>query len=299
MKLQYYIKAMRLRTLPLSLGGVSLGVLLAAAGHPVQAGTVLSLILTTLSLQILSNISNELGDFLRGTDTEDRQGPEYGLASGKLSVHGIRVQMWIFVGLCMVFGLSMIRLSQGTLFSATSLGLTVLGAAAIWAAMHYTLGRNPYGYRGLGDLFVFLFFGLVAVIGAYFITAGTLDSGLLLLPAAAVGAFSVAVLNVNNIRDLKTDAGKRTTVALQLGERRAKTYQTCLIAGGWICMLAYSLLQPFNLWHFLYLPTLPLYLKHLQLVRTRSDRGLDPALPLLTLSTLLFCLLAGLGFLAA
>lgn len=299
MKLKYYIKSMRLRTLPLSLGGVTLGALLAAASHAVNPRAILFLILTTLSLQILSNVSNELGDYLHGTDTTERQGPGYGLSGGILTARDLRRMVAVFVGLTLVFGLAMIRFSQGTLFCRTSLLLVLLGAAAIWAATRYTLGKNPYGYRGLGDLFVLIFFGFVSVLGAFFVSAGMPDSWKLVLPSAAIGAFSVAVLNVNNIRDMKTDAENRVTVALKLGTRRAKTYQACLIAGGWICMLLYSLLNPFSLLRFLYLPTLPLFVRHLQLVRTRNDRGLDPALPLLTLSTLLFSLLAGAGFLLA
>ena len=288
---------MRPRTLPLSLAGVCLGVFLAAASHPVQAGTVVFLLLTTVCLQTLSNLSNELGDHLRGTDTADRQGPAYGIASGELTADDLKKLIRLFVLLCLVFGAVMIRFSVGTLVSWISAGLMLLGAAAIRAAMRYTLGKNPYGYRGLGDLFVFLFFGLVSVLGACFVMTLTLDSWALLLPASSIGFFSVGVLNVNNIRDMKTDGRYRVTVALKLGERNARIYQTALVAAGWVCMAAYSCIPPFSLRHFLYVPTLPLYVRHLQLVRTRHDRALDPALPLLSLSTLLFALLAGAGFL--
>ena len=163
--------------------------------------------------------------------------------------------------------------------------------------MKYTLGRNPYGYRGLGDVYVFLFFGLVAVMGAYFVASHTLFWRLL-LPGAAVGCFSVGVLNVNNIRDMETDAANRVTVAIRLGERKAKIYQTVLIVLGWIFMLAYCQLRMFSWWHYLFVFTLPLFILHLRGVWKRSGKALDPMLPLLVMSTFLFCLLAGIGFCA-
>ena len=164
-------------------------------------------------------------------------------------------------------------------------------------AMKYTLGRNPYGYRGMGDFYVFLFFGLVAVLGGYFVSCHTLFWRLL-LPAAAVGCFSVGVLNVNNIRDMETDAPNRVTVAIRLGERNAKIYQTALVVLGWVLMLAYCQLRMFSWWHYLFVLTLPLYVLHLRGVWKRTGRALDPMLPLLVVSTFLFCLLAGLGFCA-
>ena len=172
-----------------------------------------------------------------------------------------------------------------------------MGAGAIMGAMKYTLGRNPYGYRGLGDVYVFLFFGLVAVMGGYFVASHTLFWRLL-LPGAAVGCFSVGVLNVNNIRDMETDAANRVTVAIRLGERKAKIYQTILIVLGWILMLAYCQLRMFSWWHYLFVITLPLFILHLRGVWKRKGKHLDPMLPLLVMSTFLFCLLAGVGFCA-
>jgi len=196
----------------------------------------------------------------------------------------------------MGFGLAMVWVSWGSIFGLTQLLILMLGAAAIIAAMRYTLGRNPYGYRGLGDLYVFLFFGLVAVLGAYFVCAHTIPTWRLLLPGAAVGCFCIGVLNVNNIRDMETDAPNRVTVAIRLGERRAKIYQTVLICLGWVLMTFYCFMRILDPWHFLYVLTLPLYVKHLRGVWARTGRELDPMLPLLVMSTFLFCLLGGLGF---
>ena len=288
---------MRLRTLPLSTGGVILGILLATADFKVDVWVAILIVLTTVCLQILSNLSNELGDVLHGTDTEDRQGPQYGLNSGVLTIGEMKVLIGIFVALCIISGTAMTLLSFGTLWDLTPILVLLLGAGAIVGAMKYTLGRNPYGYRGLGDFYVFVFFGLVAVLGSYFVASHTLFWRLL-LPGAAVGCFSVGVLNVNNIRDMETDAANRVTVAIRLGERKAKIYQTILIVLGWILMLAYCQLRIFSWWHYLFVITLPLFILHLRGVWKRKGKHLDPMLPLLVMSTFLFCLLAGVGFCA-
>lgn len=291
------VKSMRLRTLPLSTGGVLLGILLATADYRVSWGVAVLTVLTTVCLQILSNLSNELGDVLHGTDTPERLGPQYGLNSGELTVTQMKRLIGLFVVLCMVSGTAMTWYSFGTLLDLTPILVLLLGAAAITGAMKYTLGRNPYGYRGLGDVYVFLFFGIVAVCGAYFVVSHTMFWRLL-LPGAAVGCFSVGVLNVNNIRDMKTDARNRVTVAIRLGEHRAKIYQSILIVLGWALMVAYCCLRFFSWWHYLYVLTLPLFVLHLRGVWQRNDRELDPMLPLLVMATFLFCVLAGVGFCA-
>ena len=296
-KFRAAVASMRLRTLPLSTGGVILGILLATADFKVDVWVAVLIVLTTVCLQILSNLSNELGDVLHGTDTEDRQGPQYGLNSGVLTIGEMKVLIGIFVALCIISGTAMTLLSFGTLWDLTPILVLLLGAGAIMGAMKYTLGRNPYGYRGLGDFYVFVFFGLVAVLGSYFVASHTLFWRLL-LPGAAVGCFSVGVLNVNNIRDMKTDAANRVTVAIRLGERKAKIYQTILIVLGWLFMLVYCQLRMFSWWHYLFVITLPLFILHLRGVWKREGKQLDPMLPLLVMSTFLFCLLAGIGFCA-
>ncbi|MBQ6198677.1 MAG: 1,4-dihydroxy-2-naphthoate octaprenyltransferase [Bacteroidales bacterium] len=291
------IKSMRLRTLPLSMAGVLLGILLAVADYKVDFWAAVLIVLTTICLQILSNLSNELGDVLRGTDTAEREGPGYGLNTGEMTVGQMKVLIGVFVGLCMVFGALMTWRAFGTLWGLTPILVLMLGAAAIAGAMKYTLGRNPYGYRAKGDIYVFLFFGLVAVLGAYFVcTQGIGLTWKLLLPATGIGCFSVGVLNVNNIRDMKTDAANRVTVAIKLGEHRAKIYQTVLICLGWCCMIAFTLLNWPDWRHWLWVATLPLYIVHLRGVWTRTGRALDPMLPLLVMSTFALSLLMGLGF---
>lgn len=289
------IRSMRLRTLPLSTAGILLGILLACAEHSVPWYVILLTILTTISLQILSNMSNELGDWLSGVDGTGREGPKYGIEGGGLTEDEMRSCIRITVLVCCILGLAMIRSSFGTILCMESEILVVLGAAAIWAAMHYTLGNKPYGYRGFGDIFVFIFFGLVPVAGGYFVCSHVIDFRTL-IPGAAIGLFSVGVLNVNNIRDMKSDAGTRITVPLRLGEHKAKIYHTVLITGGWTLMLLYTVIFTHGWQPFLYIITLPLYIKHLSGVWKLSGRGLDPMLPMLVISTFIFSLLAGAGY---
>ena len=296
MTLKACIKSMRLRTLPLSLAGVILGVMLAADKTDVSPWTAALIFLTTVCLQILSNLSNELGDTLSGTDSADRQGPKYALGSGDMTIGDIKKLILMFIGLCVISGLAMIQVSFGSLFKTESICLEALGAAAIVGAMKYTLGKNPYGYKGLGDVFVFIFFGLVSVLGGYYVAARELPPILMLLPAAAIGLFSVGVLNVNNTRDMKTDAVNRVTVAIRLGLRGARIYQTVLIAMGWVLMVTFCLLYKPDPGHFLFLAVAPLHMVHLRGVWTRTEKALDPMLPLLV-STFILSILAGAGFL--
>lgn len=295
-KISYYVKSMRLRTLPLSLAGVVLGISLAAADYRINWKVALMIMFTTVCLQILSNISNELGDVLSGVDTDERKGPQYSLGEGGLTVAEMKRFIVVMAVMCALSGLLMLQLSFGTLLELEPVCLVILGAAAIGGAIKYTLGRNPYGYRGLGDISVFIFFGIVSVLGAYFVAAHSIPSWIFVLPAVAIGLFSVGVLNVNNIRDMKTDAGIRVTTPLRIGLEWARIYQTVLIAGGWLCLLAFNLMRYPDPWHWGFFVTLPLFAVHLRGVWTRVDRDLDPMLPLLVMSTFATALLMGFGY---
>ncbi len=289
---------MRLRTLPLSLAGVVLGIMLAAADFRISWKVALLIMLTTVCLQILSNICNELGDTISGVDGENRKGPQYSLEEGGLTISDMKRFIVVMAVVCVLSGLLMLQVSFGTLLEIEPICLMLLGAAAIGGAIKYTLGRNPYGYRGLGDISVFIFFGIVSVLGSYFVAAHTIPSMIFILPAAAIGLFSVGVLNVNNIRDMKTDAGLRVTTPLRLGLKGARIYHTILISGGWLCLTAFNLMRFSDPWHWLFFITLPLYIIHLRGVWTREDRALDPMLPMLVMSTFALALLMGFGYLA-
>lgn len=313
------LKSMRLRTLPLSLAGVIVGIALASTVGALDVPVVIALLFTTAFLQILSNLSNELGDTLHGTDTDGRQGIRYSIQDGEMTVPQMKGLICVVAALCCASGLVMVWCSFGTVFAVEPLCLLALGAAAIWAAMRYTLGRNPYGYRGLGDVFVFIFFGLVSVLGAGYVCSHVICL-LWVLPSAAIGCWSIGVLNVNNIRDMKTDAATRTTVALKLGVTRARVYQTVLVIAGWLCMLSFNLLSSgmfsgcggawgcglggcaagiygvgAGWFRWAYFATIPLFYLHLKGVWTRLDRALDPMLPLLVLTTFLTSILFGVA----
>ena len=291
------LRSMRLRTLPLSLAGIVLGILLAVSEHDFSFLTVILLALTTVSLQILSNLSNELGDTLSGTDRSDRQGIHYSIQDGLMTVPEMKRLIGCFAILSCLLGFGMVWSAFGTVLAPLPLAFLALGAAAVWSAMHYTPGKRPYGYRGLGDIFVFVFFGLATVCGGYFLTCLEWDWSIL-LPGAAIGCFSVGVLNVNNIRDMKSDAATRVTMALRLGERRARIYQTVLIVAGWVLMTVFALTcRPFRPWHLLYIVSVFRFIRHLRGVWSLQGRALDPMLPMLVLATALFAVTGGIGFL--
>ena len=271
---------MRLRTLPLSLAGVVCGGVMGYTAPACRPWTHLFLLLTTVSLQVLTNLSNELGDHLSGVDGEGREGPNYSMTDGGLTVK----QMWGAINgmvvACCLFGLLMV------LLSGCPWWVLLLGAAAIWAATHYTLGKKPYGYIGLGDLFVFIFFGLVSVLGSYYVIAHTLPFEIWLwAPAVGVGLLSVAVLNVNNIRDMQSDEGIRKTIPLRIGAIPAKIYQTLLVVLGVACFM-------WNEEHLAFCAiTIPFFVWHIIGVWRRKGKRLDPMLPLLVISTFVLALI--------
>ncbi|MDD5915881.1 MAG: 1,4-dihydroxy-2-naphthoate octaprenyltransferase [Bacteroidales bacterium] len=295
MNIKACIRSLRLRTLPLSMAGIVAGLAISLSYGSLDTAVVITLITTTALLQILTNLSNELGDTLKGTDTAERQGIRYSLQDGEISIPQMKGLIATAALLCCISGLAMIHFSFGTLFATEPLLLIVLGAAAIWAAMRYTLGKNPYGYNAKGDISVFIFFGLVSVAGSAYVCTHSF-SPLWLLPAAAIGCWSVAVLNVNNIRDMKSDAATRVTIAMKLGVRRARIYQTLLICIGWLLLLTYSLLNVRPMaWVLCFMLTIPLFVIHLKGVWTREDKALDPMLPLLVMASFATALIMLIG----
>ena len=200
-----WIKAFRLRTLPLSLSATVLGSFLGFAGDSFKWGVFIFGSLTTLFLQILSNLANDYGDAVKGTDNEGRLGPLRVTQSGLVSRQQMRWMIGIFAFLSLVSGSLLIWIG---LRGGDMLGYAIfflLGFAAIFAAIKYTIGKKPYGYVGLGDLMVFVFFGIVGVAGTYFLHTNTFHVSIL-LPASSVGLLSMGVLNLNNMRDHENDA---------------------------------------------------------------------------------------------
>ena len=296
-KTRAWIHAFRLRTLPLALSSIIMSSMLAAAVHSFSWSIMILATLTTLLLQILSNLSNDYGDSESGIDNEDRVGPVRAIQSGSITAEEMKQMMILFAVLALLSGLLLVY--QGTHHLEMSYGLIfiMLGIAAITAAIKYTVGKNPYGYRGMGDFYVFVFFGLIGTMGTYFLQTNTLPFSIF-FPAFSVGLLSVGVLNVNNMRDIINDelSGKRTIVVM-MGSHVAKIYHLLLIGVAFLGALIYVLINYTSLYNFLFLIAFIPLAFHARRVWGNNEPGLlDPELKILALCTLLFSLLLGLGF---
>lgn len=299
-----WISAFRPRTLPLALASIFTGGFLAKAaevngkiGEGHFRGSVVALAaLTTILLQILSNLANDYGDSQNGADSIHRQGPQRAVQSGAITPAQMKRGMWICGLLALASGLALLWVALGAAGLGLFLGFLALGLAAIWAAVNYTAGSNPYGYAGLGDISVFLFFGLVGVCGTYFLQTRSLPLQVL-LPAAALGCFATAVLNVNNIRDINSDvlAGK-ITIPVRLGPVHARRYHWLLLIIGLGCATVFVALTYHSPWQWLYALAVPLFaFNAIQVWQRQESMQIDPLLKQMALSTLVFTLLFGVG----
>lgn len=295
-KFQTWISAARLRTLPLSISGILVGSSIAVAQEEFHAVIFSLALATTLGLQILSNFANDYGDFVKGTDNDDRVGPERALQSGLIS----KKEMWwgmIATGIVtFLFAVALIYIAFGNKSTFYSLIFFLLGIAAIAAAIKYTVGESAYGYKGLGDLFVFLFFGVVGVYGCYFLYSLEWDWEVL-LPSFTIGLLSAGVLNLNNMRDRNADekVGKNTLV-VKIGAEKAKKYHYILIIAAVFSIVLFSALTFTGIDDLLYFFAFIPLLGHLKRVMENVDpEQLDPELKKLALSTFLLAVLFGLG----
>ncbi|MTI20276.1 1,4-dihydroxy-2-naphthoate polyprenyltransferase [Fulvivirga sp. RKSG066] len=297
MKAKAWITAFRLRTLPLALASIGMGSFLAASEGNFQAGIFLFCALTTILLQILSNLANDYGDTINGADSEDRKGPQRMVQTGQITLAAMRKAMAIFIVLTLASGIYLLYLAFGIEWEAF-LFFFGLGLLSILAALAYTAGRKPYGYMGLGDISVLIFFGLVGVLGSYYLYAQQLKL-YLLLPAMSCGLFSVAVLNVNNIRDIDSDkkAGKYS-IPVRVGREKAVIYHWFLILTGIVAAVVYTILNFETYWQLLFLLVTPLLIKNgLAVASKKESHELDPFLKQMAISTLLFVCLFGIGLL--
>ncbi|MEQ9187268.1 MAG: 1,4-dihydroxy-2-naphthoate polyprenyltransferase [Cryomorphaceae bacterium] len=293
-KTKAWLGAMRLRTLPLALASTLTGGFLAMNDGSFDVGVLVLTALTTVLLQINSNLANDYGDFSHGTDNDERIGPQRAMQSGIISGREMRNSIGIASVLSFLSGITL--LYYAPLDWMTSGLLLVFGVAAIVASIRYTAGRNPYGYRGLGDVSVMAFFGVLGVVGSYLCQMGSVEMDIL-LPAISIGAFSTGVLNVNNTRDIESDrnAGK-ITLAVRMGPIRARAYHVVLLAIGCTAFLGYAMRHFEWGWDWLFLATYPLFAWNAYQVHSnRISQALDPMLKQLALSTFLFALLIGLG----
>ena len=249
-------------------------------------------IFTTIGFQVTSNFANDYGDGVKGTDNDDRIGPQRALQSGRLTRGELKKGILISIAISMVLVILLIYRAFGLenmLYPALFL---ILGVASIWAAINYTIGKSAYGYRGLGDVFVFLFFGLLAVLGSMFLYTKFLTA-LTILPALAIGLLSVGVLNLNNLRDHDSDKkAKKNTLVVHFGFVKGKVYHYLLLVVAFVCVLTFSFLS-FEGW-VSFLPLMafiPIFFHLIKIFNTNKPDLIDPELKKLALSTFLLAVL--------
>ena len=291
-----WIKAFRLRTLPLAMSATILGSFLGYAENRFKWGVFIFGSLTTLFLQVLSNLANDYGDAKKGTDNENRLGPLRVTQSGLVTQKQIRGMIGFFVLLSLVSGSLLIwfGLRGGDLMVYSI--FFILGFSAIFAAIKYTIGKRPYGYVGFGDIMVFIYFGILGVAGTYFLHTQSLHLSIL-LPASSVGLFSAGVLNLNNLRDFENDAANgKNTLVVRMGVPWAKTYHVILLLTALVLAVLYTILHFNSYYQLIFLLPLPLLISDINKVITNTvPVELNAELKKLAVATLLFSLSFGLG----
>lgn len=295
-KVSTWIKAARLRTLPLSFSGIIAGSSLAYQQGYFQTELLVFALITTLLFQVLSNFANDYGDGIKGTDNDDRVGPKRVLQSRLVTREALKKAMILTAIFALVSSSTLIYLAFDSLIYI--LVFIVLALLSIWAAIAYTVGDKSYGYKGLGDVFVFVFFGLLAVLGTVFLYTKSLNIDFLLV-GLTIGMMATAVLNLNNMRDIENDkqSGKNTLV-VTFGLNWAKNYQFILIVLPSISALVYTLLHFTSYREFLHLLAFLPLIKHLKFVKGVKDpRNFDPELKKIALHTFLWSILFTLSYL--
>lgn len=296
-KIKPWLSAMRLRTLPLSVSGIILGSCFAYYNGHFNPWILFFAILTTISLQILSNLANDYGDGIKGTDNDERVGPQRAIQSGAITPNEMFEAIRFNVIVVIILTLSLLWVAFGPNNFLYIILFVILGGLSVYAALNYTMGNSPYGYRALGDVFVFIFFGLISTIGSYVLYMQVLDH-VVVLPAIALGLLSVGVLNLNNMRDIESDtnAGK-ITLAVKLGLSRAKKYHFILIIGAMLITVIFSILYYVAPYNFMYLLAFIPLIIHVKKIKSAIEPDdFDSQLKVLALSTFLFSLLLGVGY---
>ena len=302
--MKHWIQAARLRTLPLSVSGIIVGSMYALA-HPTNKiltptevfnWRIFGLaLLTTLGLQILSNFANDYGDGMKGTDNEDRVGPKRAIQSGAISPEAMKRAIFLTASLTLISAMLLIYYAFRDTNIGYSLFYLVLGVLAIASAIRYTVGNTAYGYRGYGDLFVFVFFGLVSTLGVNFLYSKQLSFDLF-LPATAIGLLSVGVLNLNNMRDEASDRkSKKNTMVVKMGGAKAKKYHYFLIVSAMVLVLMFAIIDEFHFDQYLFLLAyIPLTKNLITVYKNQEPRALDAELKKLALSTFALSILLAL-----
>lgn len=293
--MKHWVEAARVRTLPLSVSGIIVGSFYAMSQGMFNWKIVVFALLTTLGLQILSNFANDYGDGVKGTDNKDRVGPMRAIQSGVISPAAMKKAMMLTSAITLLFAVLLIYFAFKDHYLLYSFIFFLLGILAIASAIRYTVGKGAYGYRGFGDVFVFIFFGLVSTFGVYFMFSKSID-WLLLLPAIAIGFLSVGVLNLNNMRDEASDrkSGKNTLV-VKMGGAAAKKYHYFLVISAMILVLVFAFLNDFHFDQYIFVVAYFPMISHLITVyRNQNPKFLDPELKKLAISTFLLAVLLAL-----
>ena len=281
--LKIWIQAARLRTLPLSVSGIIMGNALALNNNDFSFVVFLLSILTAIAFQIVSNFANDYGDGIKGTDNEESIGPKRVLQQGLLTSENLKRGTLVSVVVSIILSITLIYQSLGLDKLLFSVLFILLAIGALAAAIKYTVGANPYGYSGLGDLFVFIFFGWVSVIGSYFLQINSIDLSIILF-ATSIGLLSVAVLNLNNMRDIENDFNSsKITLAVRLGGYKAKIYHYFLISNAIILFFIGIREQPLLIKIIYALVFVPLFLHLCRVFNLKEPKQFDPELKKLAL----------------
>ncbi len=291
---QAWLESLRPRTLPLAFASIVCGSALAFWQGVFNPTIALLALLTAGLLQILSNLANDYGDAVKGSDKEDRIGPLRGMQKGVITQAQMKKALIITVVLICVSGLALVAVACRTL--ADFLGFLVLGLLAIIAAITYTVGTRPYGYMGLGDISVLVFFGWLSVAGTWYLQAHAL-APLVFLPATACGLLATAVLNINNLRDIDSDRENgKNTLAVRLGPVLARRYHACLLMGALACLAVFNLVWLQSLWGWLFVLAAPLLIKQMRFVlREKEPVAMRPMLERTVKAALLANVLFAVG----
>ncbi len=283
MKVKSWLEAFRLRTLPLSVSGIIMGSFIAKSKGYWNLSIFIFAILTTVLFQIVSNLANDLGDSLKGTDNENRVGPARTVQKGEISVNQMKTAVFMFSLFSLISAAYLIFISSKGMTLETIYIYVGLAIASVLAAVTYTIGKRAYGYFGFGDIFVFLFFGLVSVMGSFTLYSKSFDWDTI-FPAITIGLLSTAVLNLNNMRDQVNDKiSNKNTLVVKLGFNRAKFYHVGLIMIALTSFLAYF---RFELKGLIFAIPFILLLMHLKkVVQVLDPKDFDPELKKVALST--------------
>ena len=297
-KLKMWWETARPKTLPLALASIFTGSALGYWANPQGFnGLVMALcLLTTILLQVLSNFANDYGDHQKGSDTEERIGPLRGIQKGAISAKELKWGLILMVGASFLSGSFLIGIAYENL--SDLLAFAGLGILAIVAAITYTVGAKPYGYMGLGDLSVLVFFGLLGVGGTYYLQTHSIDSHII-LPAIGSGLLASAVLNINNLRDIEQDAkAGKNTLAVRLGAYKGRVYHCILLSVAALCYLVFVLATAISWTNYLFVLAIPLLAKHAIFVyRSQQPSELRPMLAQMSMISLLINILFSLGLL--